>query len=216
MRRSRETGTRFDVKAAAALFPSGHYLLIRRNLRVAQWIVAAWIACLAGCSSLPNVLSGEAPNSGFEIQGRASIRHGEEAFTANVQWRHQPAGDDLLITNSIGQGVARIERNGDEVTLETADARRFQARDAESLTGQVLGWRLPLSGLADWVRGRAAPGRIAQTDRDAEGRLTLLEQDDWRIEYQEYREGRPARMRLSRPNLEIRLIVDSWREAVGP
>ena len=98
------------------------------------------------------------------------------------------------------------------MTLETADARQYQAADAELLTQQVLGWRLPLSGLPDWLRGRAAPGDTAQTSTGADGQLLELRQDAWRIEYQDYREGRPVRIRLTRPDLEMRLIVDSWQE----
>ena len=176
-------------------------------------VLMAGLACVAGCSSLPAVLAPEALTSGFELQGRVSIRHGEEAATVSVQWRHLIARDDLLITNSLGQGVARITRSNAEATLETADSRRFQAVDAESLTEQVLGWRLPLSGLADWLRARPAPGHESQATVGANGRLQRLEQDAWQIDYQEYRDSRPLRMRLSRPDLELRLIVDSWREA---
>jgi outer membrane lipoprotein LolB len=183
--------------------------------RVRAKFVAALtcIALLAGCSSLPGVLPSESLNGGFELKGRAAIRYGDEAATVTVQWRHQAASDDMLITNAIGQGVARISRAGGEVTLETADARRFQAADAESLTANVLGWRLPLSGLPDWLRARARPGLEAQTTLDAEGRLSRVLQDEWQIDYQEYRDGRPVRMQIARPNLEIRLFVDSWIEA---
>ncbi|MSQ53541.1 MAG: outer membrane lipoprotein LolB [Betaproteobacteria bacterium] len=171
------------------------------------------IACLAGCSTLPGNLPAGSLSAGFELLGRAAIRHGQEAASVSVQWRHQAASDDMLITNSMGQGVARISRADGEVLLETSDGRRFKATDAESLTDRILGWRIPLSGLPDWLRARAAPSPEAHSTLGANGRLVRLEQDAWQIEYQEYRGERPVRMRLSRPNLEIRLIVDSWREA---
>jgi outer membrane biogenesis lipoprotein LolB len=37
-----------------------------------------------------------------------------------------------------------------------------------------------------------------------------LRQDGWRVLYEEFREGKPFRMRLTREDLEIRLIVDQW------
>ena len=172
------------------------------------------ISCLAGCSSLPVNLPSGSLTTGFELLGRAAIRHGDEAASVSVQWRHQAASDDMLITNAMGQGVARISRADGEVLLETSDGRRFMAANAESLTERVLGWRVPLSGLPDWIRARAAPSPEARTILDANGRLVHIEQDAWQIEYQEYVGERPVRMRLRRPNLEIRLIVDSWREAV--
>ncbi len=172
----------------------------------------AGLACIAGCSSLPAVLPQENLTSGFELTGRVAIRYGDEAASAKVQWRHGEGVDDMLITNAMGQGIARITRAGGAVTLQTADAQQYQAANAEMLTQQVLGWRLPLSGLPDWLRGRAAPGEEAQTSPGADGQLLELRQDDWRIEYQEYREGRPIRIRLTRPDLEMRLIVDGWQE----
>jgi len=151
-------------------------------------------------------------SSGFELTGRVAIRYGDEAASAKLQWRHSFGADDMLITNAIGQGIARITRLRGEVTLQTANARQFQAADAESLTEQALGWRLPLSGLPDWLRARASPGGTAQARAGADGRLLELHQDAWRIEYQEYRDERPVRLRLTRPNLELRLIIDAWQE----
>ncbi len=183
----------------------------QRSLEALCGLLAS-LACIAGCSSLPGFLPQERLSSGFELIGRVAIRYGDEAASATVQWRHGVGGDDMLITNAIGQGIARITRVGGEVTLETADSQQFRAADAESLTEQVLGWRLPLSGLPDWLRARATPGESAQARAGAGGRLLELHQDAWRIEYQEYRDERPVRIRLTRANLEIRLIVDAWQE----
>jgi outer membrane biogenesis lipoprotein LolB len=37
-----------------------------------------------------------------------------------------------------------------------------------------------------------------------------LRQDGWKVAYEEYRDGRPFRMKLSREGIEIRLVVDRW------
>ena len=37
-----------------------------------------------------------------------------------------------------------------------------------------------------------------------------IRQDGWRVAYDEFREGRPFRLRLSREGIEIQLIVDQW------
>jgi outer membrane lipoprotein LolB len=118
----------------------------------------------------------------------------------------------MLITSPLGQGIARISRYDGEVRLVTADHKEYVASDAEALTEQALGWRLPLAGLADWVQGRADPRRPGHLIRDAQQRPSELLQDDWRVEY-EYEESeisRPSRMRISRTGLEIRLVVDRW------
>jgi outer membrane lipoprotein LolB len=146
----------------------------------------------------------------FELSGRFAVAWRGEAASGNMAWRHAAAAEELLITSPMGQGVARIVREGAEFTLTTPEPREFRAADAESLTEQVLGFRLPLAGLADWVRARPAPGP-AQARRDGEGRLAELEQAGWRIEYLEYAGARPVRLRLTYPGLELRLAILSWK-----
>ena len=167
----------------------------------------ATAAVLGACAALPEArppLPG-----GFEFSGRVAVRYGKDAASGRIFWRHSDEADELLITSPIGQGIARINRERDEYRLVAGDSKVYRAADAESLTEQALGWRLPLAGLSDWVQGRASPGRPAETLGDVATGLELL-QDGWRVAYEEFREGRPFRLRLSREDLEIRLIVDQW------
>ena len=172
------------------------------------WPVLA--ATLVACASFPQERGSPAAGVEFELTARVAIRYGNEGATGRIVWRHGRTIDEMLITSPVGQGVARITRRDDEVTLVTADQNEYGATDAESLTERVLGWRLPLKGLPDWVQGRAQSGRPAELLRDAQSRLTELKQDDWRIEYQEYEGVRPSKLRISRDDLEIRLVVDQW------
>ncbi len=173
--------------------------------------ISAIVVFLSACSQLAPIPEGPPAVGGFEVSGRVAVRYGNESATGRVQWRHDDSADDLLITNPLGQGVARVTRSGQEVQLQTNDGRSFREPDAETLTEKVLGWRLPLAGLADWILARPRPGRPSQVSRAPSGRISELRQDDWRIEYEDYADGRPSRMKLSRPDLEIRLVVESWR-----
>jgi outer membrane lipoprotein LolB len=155
--------------------------------------------------------SGEPASGGFELSGRVAVRYGGESATGRVQWRHSEAADDLLITNPLGQGIARITRAGEGFQLETSDGRQYHAPDAESLTAQVLGWSLPLRGLPQWVRGRPLPDEAAEVVHDSEQRIAAIHQDNWRIDYETYAGERPSRLTLSRPDLEIRLLIESWQ-----
>ncbi len=179
----------------------------RNNLRV---LAAAALAVLPACAELPFLQ----PTAGLEFQlsGRIAVRYNDQGSSGNIAWRHRAAGDEMLITSSLGQGVARIERAGDMVTVTASDRRVYRAHDAESLTEQVLGFRVPLAGLSDWVRAKPAPGPARQV-RDSRGRLSELEQDGWRIYYLAYDEGSglPARLRLVYPGLELRLAIGEWQ-----
>ena len=162
-------------------------------------------ALLGACAALS-----EAPVApgGFELSGRVAVRYDSEALSGRIFWRHSDDQEELLITSPLGQGLARVTRVRGGFLLVASDGKKYRAADAESLTEQVLGWRLPLAGLADWVQGRPSPGRPSDTLGDT-GRE--LQQDGWLVAYEEFRGGHPLRLRLTREGLEIRLIVDQWK-----
>jgi outer membrane lipoprotein LolB len=117
----------------------------------------------------------------------------------------------MLITSALGAGIARIVRQGDSVVLTTAEPREYRAADAEAITQEVLGFRVPLAGLADWVRGRPNTDWPATADYAPDGRLLALQQQGWNIEFLEYQGSRPSRMRLSYPGIELRLAISEWK-----
>lgn len=158
----------------------------------AAWLLLA--ALLGACAQVE--IKPPAGALEFDLAGRIAARYGKESFTGNVAWRHARGGDEMLISTPMGQGVARIVRQGEAVILTTAEPREYRATDAESLTERVLGFPVPLEGLADWVRGRPSPA---------------LEGRGWKIEYQDYDEQRrPTRMRLTYQGIELRLAISQW------
>ena len=157
-----------------------------------SWLAAAIF--VAGCAPV-EVRPPQAPLE-FELAARIAARYGAESFTGNVHWRHASGGDEMVINTPFGQGVARIVRDGNAVQLTTADGKQHRANDAEDLTERVLGFRVPIVGLADWVRGRPSPE---------------LESRGWKMEVQERdAQGRPSRLRATWQGIELRLAVTQW------
>jgi outer membrane lipoprotein LolB len=171
-------------------------------------LLSVTLLLAGGCAQLQTKVPQDVE---FDLSGRLAARYGKEAFTGNVAWRHAKSADEMLITSSLGAGVARIVRDGDSVVLTTAEPREYQARDAEALTEEVLGFRLPLAGLADWVRGRPSTDAPATAEYAPDGRLLSLQQQGWNIEYLEYQEKRPSRLRLTYPGIELRLAISEWK-----
>ncbi len=185
---------------------------VRPTIRV---LVVLAVLAVTGCAELRPLEAQE--DVEFELAGRIASRYKDEAASGNVAWRHSRESDELLITTPVGSSVARLVRNGGEFVLTTSEPRDYRATDAEALTEQVLGFRIPITGLADWVRGRAADGPSAGAIRDPEGRLASLDQHGWHVEYQEYRaDGLPSRLRLFYPGLELRLAIHEWKAGAQP
>lgn len=180
------------------------------RLRPRRALLAAGLAlALAGCA--PGFVL---PSSDlqFDLTGRLAVRYRGEGATGNLAWRHSERTDEMLLTSPVGQGLARLVRQDAEVVLTLQDGREMRAADAEALTEQALGFRIPMAGLAEWVRGRVAPAPPPVREvRDGRDRLIELEQAGWTIHFQEYDGRIPLRLQLTYPGVELRLAITEWK-----
>ncbi|HNQ04900.1 MAG TPA: lipoprotein insertase outer membrane protein LolB [Thiobacillaceae bacterium] len=182
---------------------------------------------LSGCAQLPGFGSSSSPPlhlakppESFRLQGRVSVKSGEENFSGGMSWLHRPREETLLLSTPLGQGVAELHATPQGVSLTDAKGHRYQADDAEQLVRQVVGMTLPVKGLTWWVVGHPRPGIPFAAEAGAEGRLAMLQQDGWRIEFSRYAaqaaaDGSaldlPGRLVARRgEDLEVRLVVDAW------
>lgn len=185
-----------------------HRFLLRSALRVALLLS---VLLLVGCAALPTTsLRGDADS--FALEGRFSLRQDDRNYSGRLSWRHTDAGDELLLASPFGQGIAGITANGEAATLTTSDGKTYSAPDVPTLTEGVLGYRLPLALLIDWVRGHNPQGEVVE--RDAQGRPLRLRHEDWRIEYGydgDDPRALPGRLFAERLGaFELRLRIDEW------
>jgi len=176
---------------------------------------------LAACAVLPPapptssvVFAAALPT--FEAAGRLAVRHGTDALTANFRWQRDGNRDEVDLASPLGQTIARLTGDGGGVALRTADGRVATGSDWAALTAQSLGWPLPVDGLAFWIQGAPRTGVPYTAEPGDGGQPRLLRQDGWTIVYQSFTTGangvgRPTRMTLSYPDVELRLAVDNWQ-----
>ncbi|MDO9190175.1 MAG: lipoprotein insertase outer membrane protein LolB [Sulfurimicrobium sp.] len=172
---------------------------------------------LGGCATQPPRLPAMADIQNFPatflLNGRIGVQHDGQGFSGNLSWRHNGGEDEIQLRSPLGQTVARIQRNAKSVTLDTPEGH-YTAQSPAELTEQVLGWRLPLEGMQHWVLGRPTPDGAVEIERDDSLRVTRLRQQEWSIEYRDYRmEGNfvlPSRIVMRNDTLEIKLVVDNW------
>ncbi|MGO8753727.1 MAG: lipoprotein insertase outer membrane protein LolB [Gallionellaceae bacterium] len=179
-------------------------------------LLALWVA---GCASNPPspqlaTRPEKAELSSFSLSGRIAVRHDNDRSFVGMHWSHNAnREDEILLLAPLGQTVARINRTADVVELDTSGKQYF-AENAEALTQQILGWRLPLDGLRYWVLALPEPGSKVDIERDANNRVSLMKQDGWEIRYPKYAlqtpDSLPQHMTLQREGLEIDLLIDAW------
>ena len=157
------------------------------------------------------------PAADFNILGRISIQNQDQRFSGSFRWQHLASSDEILLFTPLGQAVAEVAKGDDGVRLITSKLEAFYANDVESLTQEVLGWRLPLDGLQYWIQGTHSPATAAQKDLDNKDQVIAIRQDGWKIHYGSYMVPQknqiplPKTLDLVYENLRIRLVVDDWK-----
>ena len=187
------------------------------------------LATLAACSSLPTQAPTTTPASlslhqqhlanlsriqQFELKGRLGVQADGKGYSASLLWQHNADQDDIRIYSPLGGQLARIQKNVDGIRFEDAKGQVSVGKDAESLTQAMLGWRLPLGGLADWALGRPANSAIASLTWDEAGHTLTLNEVDWAIAYQQYQASPtaflPHKLSLKNERLQLKIIVEKW------
>ncbi|SCY38569.1 outer membrane lipoprotein LolB [Nitrosospira sp. Nl5] len=209
------------------------FFLLNKRIDVPWWGLIACVLPFAACTTLPpknNIVStivtepgagaADTEPANFGLVGRVSVKGGKESFSGGIQWHHTESTDEILLLSPLGQTLAQIRGDPEGVYLTTSEQESYYAADVESLTEQVLGWRLPLAGLQYWVRGMNSPATAAEIDMDANARVAAIRQDGWEISYLSYfpmvqtqmpaQIAEPKLLMLNRGSLQIKLVIDHW------
>jgi outer membrane lipoprotein LolB len=151
----------------------------------------------------------------WQARGRVAIRNEDDGWNADFDWQQRGESYRIRLRGPFGQGG--IELHGDPlgVWLKRQDRAPVYARDVEHLLKEETGWRLPVLGLSDWLRGLPVDAQPAALDWDRQGRLQTLQQDGWSIAYGRYRDvgsrQLPDKLQLRRAQLQVKVLVDEWQ-----
>ncbi|WBS03468.1 lipoprotein insertase outer membrane protein LolB [Pseudoduganella sp. SL102] len=188
-------------------------------------ILACAAGLLAGCASAPPAALSTAAVAPYaskvELDGRLSVNYlragKQESISGKFAWRQSEARTDVTLASPLGQTIATIAVTPGAVTLKEGNNPPRTASDVDTLTAQVLGWPLPVSGLRDWLQGYAVAAdgqRFAASP--AQPKVTT--RDGWELEFVSWQEGaappRPRRIDARRgatgdiENIDIRIVVD--------
>jgi outer membrane lipoprotein LolB len=155
--------------------------------------------------------------SAWTFNGRLSLQTAKDAWTGKLRWRQEGQQFRLHFSAPTGQGAVQLMSNPQfGVEMRTAEGAIQYADDAETLLYNHTGWRLPVSGLRLWVVGLPeGEEKISQLLFDNQGRIQILEQYQWRIQYLQYRQAGghwlPRKIQLQNDKLKVRILIDQWK-----
>ena len=194
-----------------------------------RWRLSAVLAGLVfsgGCTTFAPI---EPAPHVYTGRFSASISRGEqrEALSGRFTLAAAAGRTTLDLASPLGNTLARVESIGDRATLTApqpdGSLATWQGDSADALAETVLGYRLPVAGLADWIAGRAAPGRAARVFPPT-GPAQHIVQDGWTIGIDERSAdtGAPRRLSFDRggngaaePSVRLRLVLDDAGGAFG-
>ena len=138
------------------------------------------------------------------MKGRVGIKSTDKTLSFSLLWRQQSESFDIRLNGTLGVAIAHVWGGAGGVTIDVPGEGRFQADSASALLLQHTGVSLPIESLVYWVRG--IPDPAADFERDD----SSLVQYGWLIEYLAFNGEEPVRMRFSRADVKIMLVVKSW------
>lgn len=196
-------------------------------------LAALGLALLAGCASLPPAppppddpavhaslwLRHQAHTEALErfaIEARAAGT-GLAGAKADVHYRQD--SDDhfrMRVAGPFGAGALSLAGNAQAVEVQSREGRTL-TEDPQGWLYERSGWSLPLSHLRWWLRGLPAPTTAQRLEFDADGYLTLLEQDGWLLNYADYQPVAqwvlPRRLEARQGERRMRILIDRWDPA---
>jgi outer membrane lipoprotein LolB len=114
------------------------------------------------------------------INGTLSITYNKKRDIANFTWQQKQNNYIINISGPLNFNSIKITGTANQVEF----CQSGQACLYKSLN--QFGWRLPISSMRYWVLTLPAPAKIAVTKFDQYGRLTVLEQQGWKIYYSDF------------------------------
>ena len=152
----------------------------------------------------------------WDLKGRISLKNAEDGYSGALDWKQKGDELDFRFRGPLGVGGFRIIGDPELILITTSKGAEYEVRNAELDLEYQFGWKIPVHSMRFWVIGVPDPSLAFDAVIDEDGRATLLDQQDWQIEYKSYRryDGLvlPRRIEMRNADVRIRLAVDRWNE----
>lgn len=156
----------------------------------------------------------------WQLNGKLGVRTSGNSGSASLKWVQQTANYQINLSGPLGQKRMVITGQPGKVRLEQTGEPAQEANTPEALIKQQLGWTLPVTQLAYWVRGVPAPkGRITRLEQNSDGLIAQLQQGDWLVTYNHYSDqvlkdqtlALPGKITAEYQDVRLILVIRQWQ-----
>lgn len=154
----------------------------------------------------------------WALEGRLAVSDQDDGGSGSFRWASLGTQTRMSFYGALGRGAWQLQASQSGAELQVADGGVYRAATVGKLVERQLGWNMPVDALAWWVRGLAAPGEIAVRKLDEQGRISRLQQQDWKVEFGRYLDvdgvAMPGRITARQQGRTVKLAVRNW--TLGP
>ena len=171
----------------------------------AAWLLA--VSLLSGCASVGQRAQADAET----ISGKLSVRVDAEGASparsesGNFELKGTPDTGQLNLSSPLGTVLAQARWSGHKAWLATSQGETAYP-DLDSLTLEMLGERLPMAALFDWLHGRPWPD--APSTANGAPAEAGFEQLGWVVDLARFDEAWVVARRERAPVVTVRARMD--------
>ena len=151
----------------------------------------------------------------WQLNGKIAVQTAQDSGSATILWIENHDRYNVSLYGPLGTQGLKLTGQPGHVTLITADGKRFIAESAEQLLAENWGFHLPLSNLRYWIRGLPVPGIPHDSRFDNQHRLIFLNQQGWRVEFQDYVATKtidlPNKLLINSATLKTKIVIYQWK-----
>lgn len=162
---------------------------------------------------------GACADPAWAMTGRVALSNGKDGGSGRIEWVQSGGELSIGLTAPVTQQGWVLQVDAGGASLQGVPNGPLRGTDAAVLLRDSTGWDIPVSGLGCWVRGAwASEGTFgeARVAYATDGRVQLIEQAGWAIDYADWRPDPasgvelPGRVTALRGQDRVRLVVDRW------
>lgn len=152
----------------------------------------------------------------WSAQGRIAVVSGVQSGSGGFTWTQRDADLTIQLRGPVGVGSLTVSLQNEVPHITTSEGQQYDANEALSELQARLGAPIPIAQLRYWLRALPAPGAYQWLT----GPNKVLQQDGWRIEYNELAHRGPLQLptRLNATQvdanggaLRIRVVIERWQ-----
>jgi outer membrane lipoprotein LolB len=192
-------------------------------VRASIWSAGCALLLLAACATAPapqgDQSAGQGPVREFQLSGRLALRQPERSDLLQIEWRHRADQDRIALSTPLGSQVMLLEEAPGHVRLSLPDRAPVEATSDQALMREMVGYTLPVQGLAEWVVGRVPDNAATRSEGEGADRVLSFRDNGWTGSLQRWRAvgagDLPGLVSVAHDQLQLRLVVDQWQVSRG-